>query len=152
MHWPVQPKNLSWRGEVGNSLIFQHLCFSIYIWSYLHLLYSMCYYLFWPCLSTSYKWISKFLYYLHCGQAFVLFDVRWLILLQKLMVQLIISFFCFAEWFLLCRVPEWWVTNQGWEKYGSLGRYDQTVMQYWPIYPFFPSKFYELYCRSGSLK
>ena len=37
-----------------------YLCISIYIWSYLHLLYSMCYYLFWPCLSTSYKWISNF--------------------------------------------------------------------------------------------
>jgi hypothetical protein len=24
MHQPIQPKSLSWRGEVGNSLIVQH--------------------------------------------------------------------------------------------------------------------------------
>ena len=130
-----------------------YLCISIYIWSYLHLLYSRCDDLFWPCLSTSYKWISNFFILsalwtsicsVWCKMTYLITEVHG--------STYYFIFFCFAEWFLLCRVPEWWVTNQGWEKYGSLGRYDQAVMQYWPIYPFFPSKFYGLYCRSGSLK
>jgi len=86
-----------------------YLCISIYIWSYLHLLYSRCDDLFFILYAV---WTS--ICSLWCKMTYLITEVHG--------STYYFIFFCFAEWFLLCRVRERWVTNQGWEKYGSLGR------------------------------